>query len=202
MIQSPIHLNLNIFAAVSIEVTGPLVGFHDLIKICVIPLDNFYEPVKGVMPFLATFKPIHDDFTSVSKETFTKAKVIGIHPDMAGEVLRLWAERLPKQKDKRLVPISHNWNFENPFVKSLFGSDTYDFVFHNAPRDILSNCSYINDCCDINVEEIPFPKVGFESICNRLKVQIDEPKDVLNICRATTKAYKASLKRMFHGGVL
>lgn len=202
MIPSPTHLNLNVFAAVAIETTGPLVGFHDLIKICIIPLDNCYEPVKGVMPFLAAFQPINDDFTSVSKDVFVKAKAVGIHPSMAGEILRLWIQRLPKQKDKVLVPISADWNFENPFVKSLFGSDVYDEVFHEAPRDLLAVCSYINDCCHFNAEEVPFPKSGITSICNRLSVQIDEPKDVLNVCKATAKAYKASLKRMFGGGIL
>jgi hypothetical protein len=202
MIPSPTHLNLNIFASVYVETTGPLVGFHDIFRICIIPLDNFYLPAKGVMPFLVGFQPIHEESPWLGRERYIHAKSTGVHPSMAPEVLSLWASRLPKQKDKKLVPIGYNWPFASAFMKTLFGPDVFDEVFFESSRDVMGVASYVNDCCNLNVEDIPFPRPGLVSICNRLNVQIDEPHDSLNLARATANAYRASLKRMFKGVVM
>lgn len=201
MIQSPTHLNLNIFASVWIETTGPLASFHDIHRMCIIPLDNFYLPAKGVIPFLAGFQPIHEESPWIGRERYLRAKATGMHPSLAPEVLLLWANRLPKQKDKKLVPIGYNWPFASAFLKSLFGSDVFEEVFYDDPRDLMIATAYINDCCNMNAEEVPFPR-GFISTCGKLNVQIEEPHDSLNLCRALGPAYKASLKRLFKGGLL
>lgn len=196
MIPSPVHLNKDIYASVYVETTGPYVGFHDIYRMCILPLDNFMKPAKGVVPFLITFKPIYEDHPWISKDDYAQYSSVGVHPGVAGSVLSLWAQRLPKQYDKRLCPIAYNWPFMSAFMKSLFGSDVFDQVFHETGRDISSLAASINDCCDLSVQQIPFPKTGFISICNRLNLELEKPHDSLNLCRATPVAYSLMLKRL------
>lgn len=202
MIPSPNHLNLNIFAAVYVQTAGPHAGLHDVHRLCIIPLDNFCVPAKGVLPLLIEFKPVREEAPWLSKDAVIHAANAGVHTQYAPDLIRLWAERLPKQKNKKLVPIAYDWTFMNPFLKELIGADTYEAVFHEQPRDILAATAYINDCCDVNAEPIPYPRAGIQSICNRLNIEIDKPHDALNLCRATAAVYKALLKQMFRGSPL
>lgn len=199
-IQSPIHLNLNIYAAVAIETSGPLVRYNDLIKLCIIPLNNFYEPINGVIPFLATFKPINEEHPDISKEDYARTLATGIHPNYAHDVMQYWFDHLPITKGKRLCPISHNWAYESAFIKELIGPTLFSEVFFEGSRDITSIACYINDACAMTMEQIPFPKYSLQVYCNRLNVIIDEPHyDALNRCRATIEVYKRILKRVYKG---
>lgn len=202
MIPSPVHLNLNIYASVYLETTGPCVGFHDIMRICILPLDNFCNPVKGVLPFLASFSPTYEEHPWISKDKYADLKMKGIHPTMAPSVLELWFKKLPIVKGKRLCAISHNWAFTSAFMKSMFGPTLFDEVFHEEPRDIMNVSTYINDCCDINASSPPFGRHSINYLANKLNVVIDEPKDVLNNCRALPLIYKALLRRSFGGKVL
>lgn len=195
-ISSPKHLNRNIYAAVAVETTGPLVGFHDVHKICIIPLDSFYAPAK-VIPFLVEFKPIREETPWLSYEKLVKAKAGGVPPSMAPDILELWFKKLQLPNGKKLCPISQDWGFTIPFFRELFGPTLCDEVFFEVPRDLKSVAAYLNDCADLNSESIPFARYGIQSICGKLNVIIDEPIDVLNACKATAAAYKAILKRMF-----
>lgn len=202
MIPSPIHLNLNIYASVYLETTGPLVGFHDIMKICILPLDNFCNPVKGVLPLLISFSPMRDEHPWIANDKYAELKVKGIHPSLAPSVLELWYKRLPITPTKKLCAISHNWAFSSSFMKDLFGPSLFDEVFHESPRDIMNVASYINDCCDINAAGPPFGRDSIGYLAGKLNVAIDEPKDVLNTCKALPLIYKALLRRSFGGKVL
>lgn len=202
MIPSPVHLNFNIFAAVYVEPAGPFAGLHDVHRLCIIPLDNFYAPATNVMPLYITFKPVRAEAPWLGKEVLVKAANSGIHTHYASDLIRLWADKLPKQKNKKIVPVAYDWNFMNPFLKDLIGAETYDDVFYEQPRDIMAATAYINDSCDMNSEQIMFPRYGIESICNRLNITIDKPHDALNLCRATAATYRALLRRMFKGAIV
>lgn len=202
MIPTPKHFNHNLPVSVAMEFTGPLVGFHDVHRLAIIPLDNFFEPAKGVIPFVVTFKPIHEDAPYISRETYAHAKATGIHPVMASDVMKLWAERLPKKKNKRLVPISYNWTLTSSFIKELIGPDVFDDIFFDVPRDLTATAAYISDTCNVTFEEVPFPKSGFISMANRSTVTVDEPHDALNLAKATAKVYQSMLKRMYNNMIL
>src|SRR5436190_13357330 len=50
------HLNSNIICSLSMETTGPRGGFHDIIRFCVIPLNNFLLPEEH-LPFYMDIVP-------------------------------------------------------------------------------------------------------------------------------------------------
>lgn len=202
-IQCSIHTNLNPFCAISIETTGPSVDDHCITRICMIPLNNMYEPAKGVMPFMTSFKPDHDKAESdwVRGDAWNQLLLKGHNPAYAAQMMELWFQKLPMQKDKKLCPIVYDWGFMTPFLNKLMGQQLFSEMFYpDTVRDISGTAAYVNDVCDLTAEQVPFPRYQFQPICNKLGITVDEPKgDILNMCKATAVAYKALLRRTYRG---
>ena len=51
------HLNGNLLGVIDTETTGFKPGYHDVIEVCCIILDNQLKPAQGITPFLMELQP-------------------------------------------------------------------------------------------------------------------------------------------------
>lgn len=94
-----VNLNGNLLCAVDVETTGTVPGFHDIIEIAVLPLDNAFKPSTLVMPFCMTMRPtrpenVNLDALSVNRGKYTEIMTNSLTADKVADFLVEWFEKL------------------------------------------------------------------------------------------------------------
>jgi DNA polymerase III epsilon subunit-like protein len=194
-----LHLNGNVICAVDTETTGLIAGFHDIIQICVLPLNSVLEPMKEVIPFYCDIKPkrienCDPESTKVNRGLLTHAAINGIDPDRAADLLDEWVQKLKLAPDKRISPLASNWPHDRDFIRDWIGRETMTQFFDGRYRDTQAAALFLNDLADWKTEQIPFPRVGLRSLCTKLKVEHEFAHDALQDCLATANCYRKMLK--------
>lgn len=195
-LKSPVHLNSNIFAAVAVKTTGPYVGVHDLVHVCVLPLDSKLDPLRPLKPYLLNLQPCRpfDSDCTISKNDYNKAMVEGINREKANIVLEMWFKQFMEGVQKRLVPVGANWFKIGGFIQEWISPYMYDLIFSPDYRDICTAAAYTCDRADVMAESIPFPKLHMSYVCTTLKVERINSQDVLTEAVAIADAYKRMLR--------
>lgn len=197
-----LHLNGNLLAAVDVETTGFIAGFHDLIQVCVLPLNAKLEPLKTTTPFylnLTPKRPENIDRHAMRINRLDAAKLIqnSIDPDVAADMFDEWFERLnlglAGSKHKKLMPLWSNGGFDKSFLLDWLGKEHYNHYFHFHERDTQALALSMNDRFDFHVEQIPFPKVGLNYLASCFGIENENAHDALSDCITTAKVYKAML---------
>jgi DNA polymerase III epsilon subunit-like protein len=193
-----VHLNGNVMAAVDFETTGRRAGFHEPIQIAIVALDSELRPLTGVRPFYHEIKPKYPeraegDASSVHKIDLEQLRLHAASADRIADLLIEWWEKLDLPFEKKLVPLAHNWPFENSFFRAWLGSDLTDKLFHGHARDAMSYAISLNDRAAFKGEPVPFPKVGLGSLCKRFKVINAQPHDAMCDALAEAELYRNML---------
>lgn len=192
------HLNGNLLCAVDVETTGLDPAKHDLIQICILPLDANIKPIK-IMPFYMNMKPkrpetINRKAMTVSNLSLVQLLRTAIDPWDAVDLLDEWFNRLHLPVGKKLVPLAHNWVFDRQFILEwLGGPKSFEYYFDYHYRDSFPACSYLNDRADAHCEPIPFPHIGLAEVCSKTGVQNLKAHDALQDCIATAENYRRLL---------
>lgn len=193
-----IHLNGNLLAAIDFETTGRRPGFHEIVQIAILPLDSDIRPLKTVRPFYMNVQPQYPNRQEKEARLVHQLNIddLLIHAPTADRVADLlveWFQRLDLPQGKVLVPLVQNWAFESAFLKAWLGPDMVDSMFHSHARDPMLYAVAMNDKATFMGEELPFNRVGLESLCNRLGIINTNPHDALSDCLATAEVYRAML---------
>jgi DNA polymerase III epsilon subunit-like protein len=106
-----------------------------------------------------------------------------------------WFETLKLPQTGRLIPLAHNYPFENGFLKAWIGTAELDRVFHYLPRDAQTYALALNDAAALAGKEIPFKSVGLKELCKQFDIVNTKPHDALADSIAEAKVYKALLTR-------
>jgi len=193
------HLNGHILCAVDCETTGLKAGYHDLIQICVMPLDAELLPLKTFPPFYMTIKPQRPE--TIDPAAF---KVHGIRygelmksaedPFHASELFEEWFNRMSLAFNKKIAPLGHNYSFDAGFIKDWLGEDSYETYFDYHVRDTSAACLFLNDRASFGAEDFPYPKMKLGNIAARLGVDNKFAHDALQDCLMTAEVYR----RMIH----
>lgn len=204
MAKSMIHLNGNILCAIDVETTGFSAKRHEIIQICVLPLDSNLLPNKEYLPFYIDMKPekvenIDPDAMKVNKARLANLVLNGMDHDQAADLFYDWTKKLDIPMGKKISPLAHNWVFDRGFMIEWLGQSMFDDLVDFRYRDLMPATLYCNDRADFNAEKIPYPKHSLKYICTVLGVQYDEATqhDALADCIATAAAYKALMKGIF-----
>jgi hypothetical protein len=113
--------------------------------------------------------------------------------DRVADLLVEWFQSLNLPQSRVVVPLVQNWAFEASFLKAWLGPDLVDMMFHSHARDPMLLAVAMNDMAAFRGEELPFNRVGLESLCNKLGVTNTNPHDALADCMATAEIYRALL---------
>jgi DNA polymerase III epsilon subunit-like protein len=197
-----IHLNGNIIAAIDTETTGSKPGFHDIIQIAILPLDNFLNPLKingegkPIMPFYINMRPRFPDHIDPEAMRVHQISNIntGLDPFRASDLLDNWFDKLKLPEGKRLVPLATNWPFDRPMILDWLGEESFNRLFDVRYRDVMTTTLFLNDRAELHKEPIPFPKNNLRYIASCLKIPYEVKHDALHDCVVTAEAYKRCMR--------
>lgn len=213
------HFNGHLPAAIDVETTGFIPGYHDIIQVGIVILDPMtFEPAKGVIPCYLTMKPkrphtIDHKAMHVTRINFAKLMLRALDPWDAADIFEEWFEALkrdtPRRKallpdGKRLLPIAQNWVFDRNFIIDWLDGLTdpvgaeysnFDSFFHPWYRDTmvaaqLLNDQYVMDPGCVLDHKVPFPKSNLGYLCSQLKIKNLQAHDALQDAIATAEIWK------------
>lgn len=197
--NSLINLNGNLLAAVDVETTGRLAGYHEIIQIGVQPLTSEIKPVPDLNPFYINIAPRHPE-----RAEGTATMVHGLDIDdlmanapsqeKAADLFDEYVTRLNLPYKKQLVPLAHNYAFERGFLSHWLGLETFQQLWHFHPRDTMEFAISINDACAYHGKDIAFNYVGLGSMCSKFGIDIENAHDALCDARAGGELYRRMLK--------
>ncbi len=201
-IRSMIHLNGNIMAAVDVETTGLDPKKHDLIQVCVLPLDSDMQPNKEFTPFYIDLRPervenIDYQAMEITKVRLNKLILTGLDPFQAVDLFYAWFKKLPLGVNKRISSLAHNWPFDRGFLIEWLGISMFEEIFDGRFRDTMAATLYCNDRAAFNAERYPYPKHGLKYIATTLGVEYDDATahDAMNDCIVTAKVYRSMISK-------
>jgi DNA polymerase III epsilon subunit-like protein len=208
------HLNNNILCVVDVETTGPRPRFHDIIEICVLPLDKTLKPDPKILPFSLDLIPMRKD--NIDEEAlriqrkimnremsdkicYSRSKLIdssikGCEPSRAADLFVEWWEKLKLTTFKRIMPIAHNWVFDREFIMDWLGEETFDMCFDPRYRDTMCMSLYDNDLAGWADEEYPYPKNNLSYLSSQLGVPRHGAHSALDDCVVTAACYRKMIE--------
>jgi len=202
------HWNGNQMCAIDVETTGRDAGYHEIVEICILPLDVNLKPRKDVLPFNIFLIPDHPErFDKSARACHGKnlAYIMkhGFERFAAIDMLQTWIDKLglPFTKSKaksqrcKIIPLAHNYVFDIAFVKAWLGNDQYNEWFFGHFRDTMQIALYLNDHAAQHAEKVPFSKVGLGWLANQFNIEHDQLHEALTDCRVTADVYKAMLDK-------
>jgi len=197
--SSLLNLDGHMLAAVDVETTGRVAGYHEVIQIAVVPLSSAIEPLPDVHPFYMNIAPEYPERVEQSASMVHGLSIEELMlncPDgwKVADLFDDWFQSLDLPFDKRLVPLAHNWGFERGFLTHWLGIESLNQFFHFHPRDSMLFALSINDAANFHGFSTPFPYVGLKAMCKKFGIQIDQAHDALSDSIAEAKLYKALIQ--------
>ena len=195
------HSNLfgHVLCAVDIETTGTEPGYHEVIQVACVPLDQHYEPSKKYRHFyLDGIAPKYPDRQSMDAKTKTRldAKKLAeecVSQERAADLMEEWFVSLALPSGKRLVPLAHNAGFERTMMLDWLGHDTYHAIWDGRARCSMQATAFINDMYYWQGLSDPFTELTLTYVCKRLGIPLENAHNALADTLATAKVYKALL---------
>lgn len=193
-----INLNHNVLAAVDVETTGLLCGFHEIIQIAIVPLDSEIRPSPTLRPFYMNIRPEHPErqrgAAGVHGLKVEELASSAVSQSKAADLLDEWFVGLDLPFGKKLCPLAHNYPFERGFLTHWLGLDTFDAMWHPYSRDTMALGLTINDAAAWHGRDCPFSRVSLGSMCNAFGIDIINAHDALSDSIATAALYREMLR--------
>lgn len=196
-----VHANGNLLCSVACETTGRRPGYHEIVQVAIVPLDNDFRPLAGVRPFYQNVQPQHPERAQriAMKANGLSLELLVQHAPDAGKVADLlheWFEALDLPQTKCLMPMAHDWAVKSAFATAWLGEKEMSALFHTDARDSMRVAVAVNDVCAFHGERIPFPSVSLHSLCKRLGVENLTPHDALSDAIAGAGVYRSLIQRL------
>lgn len=190
------HLNGDILCAVSMKTTGPNPADHDIVEVCVLPLDANLRYSKSYMPFLLTLKPRYPEnadkawIAKKCNKPLSEYIVRGMDYFQAATLFDTWFGKLERRHNKRIQPLAFDWSETKPFLVDWLGYQHVEDYFDWRARSIVSCALMDNDNACFRANPYPLPKVDLQYLCSKLKVPRDNPKEALDTAKTLSEVYK------------
>lgn len=190
-------LNGHVLAALDLETTGEIDGYHEIIQVSVVPLTPNLDPWDK-SPFMMHIRPEHPERAQpeAMKKHGITLEFLQDMPDapQVADCLDEWWKWLDLPMDKKLIALTHNGQFDIPFMKHWLGFDGYHTYFTYRGRDSMEFAAGLNDAAAWKNKPLPFHRVGLKQLCKFFGVQLDDHHDALADCLATAKVYRELLR--------
>lgn len=193
-----IHLNSNLLCAVDVLTTGPKPFHDDLIEICFLPLDFALNPHTKHLPFHLKIKPRRPENIDIKNIKMPKPVIVdhminGYDADSAADLFDEWFSKLKLKEGKKIVSLGFHWGQNIPFLMDWLGYENMTYRISREYRDIMTVGLFLNDKADNRIEQIPFPKVEFNFLCNYLNIELTNKENCLARTLLILKCYRKML---------
>ncbi len=194
-----VQWNNHILCAIDVETTGFDHQKHEIIQIAIVPVTPDLKPNTKILPFntnIAPYKPEKDwdpDALRTHKIDMVKLCNTGLDPWKVADLFDEWFQRLNLPVYKKIMPLAHNWPFEQRFLYDWLGPKSMDAFFFTY-RDTLAMANMLNDIADHNNEELPFPKTSLTYLCSKFKIENQHAHDALGDAVATIEVYNRMMR--------
>lgn len=205
MPRSMQHWNGHLLCAIDTETSGLDPFFHEILQICILPLDSNIEPLRDVLPFYINMIPefperATDEALKKNKLSLPELTLKGYDKIKAIDLFEEWVARLnlPCTKygtPKQIMPLGQNYAFDRAFIMAWLGVDLYNQYFNYHHHDTMVTAHYLNDRAAYHAEKVPFNKTNLTWLCNVLNVQSERAHDALSDCLSVAGVYKKMLQR-------
>lgn len=198
------HWNGSMMCAIDVETTGVDDRFHEVCQLAILPLNSNLKPIQDILPLNLHIIPsgpevVDPEALSVNKKKMSDIMTYGHHIDRAVDLFVDWIERLPLPLTRggyrtKIIPLTHNGEFDHGFIKGLLGHTLYDTYFHPRSRDTQSLSCSINDMyaeCGIKVR---YSKNNLAWLAKQHNVDTTGAHDALVDCKITAAVYKAMIE--------
>lgn len=193
-----LNLNHNPMAAVDVETTGLLCGYHEVIQVAIVPLDNELHPSEIMRPFYLNIKPNYPErqrgALGVHGIKMDELLETSVSQEKAADLLDEWFVGLDLPFGKKLSPLAHNWGFERGFLTHWLGLSTFDAIFHPYARDTMALATIVNDAAAWFGKECPFKRLSLKALCDRYGIEIINAHDALSDALATGQLYREMMR--------
>jgi DNA polymerase III epsilon subunit-like protein len=199
------HWNGNLLCAIDTETSGLDPFFHEILQICILPLDSNIEPLRDVLPFYLNFVPEYPwraapEALKKNKLKLHELALNGFDQIKAIDLFEEWIKKLglPTTKygtPKQIMPLGQNYSFDKPFIMKWLGVNMYNQYFNYQHHDTMVTAHYLNDRAAYHAERVPFNKTDLQWLCTTLNVQSERAHDALSDCLSVAGVYKKLLQR-------
>ena len=196
------HLNGDILCCIDVETSGEIPGFHDLLQICILPLDYKLDVWDNFPPFYMEIQPKRpenygkattwndEEVARKNRQLMAHAQVNGMEAYRAADLFDEWFQKLGLGYQKKIAPLAHNWPFDRGFVIDWLGNETFKQCFDPRYRDPMAVATYLTDRADFRTEPYPFNKVNLPWLAKQYHIDHSRAHDALADCYTTAQVYK------------
>lgn len=194
------HWNGNMLCCIDIETTGLDPELHEIVQLCVLPLDSNIQPIQDIMPFyinIAPENPHTADYKAmhINKIDLVEITTRGFNTEKAKDLFYEWFDNLGLPYTKwgnraRIIPLGQNYAFDMSFIKRWLGPVGYDDVFHPQYRDTMLAATYLNDRAAMHANRVPYSKVNLTWLASAYYIEYSRKHDALSDCMTTAQVYR------------
>jgi len=195
--EVPQHWNNNQVCVVTAQFTGLEAQIYDIIQICIVPLDGFYEIDSTKQMFIASMQTRHNMIErKYVKYKYNKCIEImqsGVDPYFTADELEKWFEKIRVVDNRQIMPLAYNWPLVASHLVDWLGFQTFNYIFSHEYRDIMPATIFCNDRAYWQMEDYPFPKTILTYMANVTKEDYSLRYDIMQQAIAISKIYKKML---------
>lgn len=188
----------NLLAAMDVETTGLLCGYHEIVQVSIVVLDQNMDPMKDLNPFYMEIKPQHPERVDLQALRVNGLSLKHLltcrEQDTVADLFSEWGDSLQLNQGQKLIPLTHNGPFDTPRMQHWLGIPGYLDRFTRNGRDSMYTALAINDRAAWKCRPIPFDSVGLGALAAYFGIPHDNAHDALADCLTTAKVYKELLR--------
>ena len=197
-LPTPPHCNGHLICAIDTETTGLVPGYNDLVQMAIVPLNDKFQQNKAVPIFYIDLKPVrpenaHPKAMQVNGLKLANLLTDGMDPFQAADLFETWFKALGLGPNKKIMPLGHNYKFDEGFLREWLGDATYEQFFHYEVRDTKSVALFHSDKTWWKADDIQFPKRSLSYVAGRLGIQNERAHDALGDAVTTAEVYRRLL---------